>query len=86
MFEKLQGMAKQMQMLQRLLKDENMRTLMSHPKVQTLFTDPEFQTVLKTQDPAKIMSFARLQTLMQDPEVAVLISKVDPKMFLQASS
>ena len=84
MFGKLQGVAKQFQAMQKLMKDENVKALISHPKVQELFKDADFQSVVKTQDPAKIMAHPKLAALLRDPEVAPLLSKVDPQLLFKA--
>ena len=76
-------MADQFQLMQRLMKDENFKAFMSHPKVQEVFRDPEFQEILKTKDQAKIMTYPKLLSLMQDPQIASLMSKLDPGVFFQ---
>ena len=83
MFGKMKDMMQQLQLMQGLMKDENFKAFMAHPKVQEVFRDPDFQAILKTQDPGKIMSHPKLMTLMQDREVATLMSKLDPNIFLQ---
>ena len=81
MFGKMKDMMQQMQRAQKLMKDENFKAFMSHPKVQDLFKDPEFQERLKTQNAEKITTFPKFAALMQDPEVAQLMSKIDPGVF-----
>ncbi len=78
MFEKLKGAMKQFQMVQRLMKDDNFRALMSHPKVQELFRDPQFLEALKTQDPTTIQGNPKLAALMNDPDLAALMATFDP--------
>lgn len=85
MFEQFGGMMKQLQLLQRLMKDDNVKSLLSHPKVQTLFKDPEFQALIKSQDMAKLASHPRLSSLMRDPEIAPLLAKVDLRQFTNIS-
>ena len=78
MFGKMKGMFDQLQMAQKMMKDENFRAFISHPKVQALFGDPEFQAVLKTQDFQKISSHPKFCSLQGDPEVAALAAKMTP--------
>ncbi len=84
MFGKMQDMMKQMQMIQKLMKDDNFKALISHPKVQALLKDPEFQAVMKSQDTAKIGTHPKLASLMRDPEVGPLLAKVNPQTLFQA--
>jgi len=84
MFGKMQDMFKQAQTVQKMMKDDNVKALISHPKVQALFKDADFQVVVKSQDPAKIMGHPKLMALLRDPEVAPLLSKVDLQAFLKA--
>lgn len=79
MFGKMQDMMKQFQLMQQLMKDDNFKALMSHPKVQELFRDPQFQEIMKSQDPAKIMAYPKLAMLMRDPDVAPLLAKINPQ-------
>ncbi len=76
----MKNMAEQFQLMQKLMKDENFKAFMSHPKVQEAFRDPEFQAAIKTQDQNKIMGNPKLSALMRDPEVAALLSKVNPQL------
>ena len=83
MFKKFQDQMKQMQMLQKMMKDENFRTLVSHPKVQALMQDTEFQRVVQTRDPKKIANFPKLVALRNDPDLAAILSKFKPEEFLK---
>ncbi len=69
----------QMKLVQRLMKDENFQAFMSHPKVQEVFRDSEFQESLKAKDTGKIMAHPKLAALMQDAEVASLMAKLNPQ-------
>jgi len=80
MFGKMKGMVEQMQMMQRLMKDENFRAFMSHPKVQELFKDPEFQEIVKSKDQARVMSHPKMVALVRDPEVGEMMKKLDPSI------
>ena len=80
MFDKLKDTMKQMQLMQRLMKDKNFRTLMSHPKVQMLFQDPEFLQLIKSQDMTKISTHQKFASIMQDPEVIKLMSELNPQL------
>lgn len=82
MFDKMKDQFKQLQMLQRLMKDENFRKLMSHPKVQATLQDPDVQQLAKSQDLAKLLAHPKMATLMRDPEVSTLFTKLDPQKFL----
>ena len=79
MFEKLQDKWQQLQMLQKLMKDEHFKAFLSHPKVQAAFQDPALQQALKSQDMAKIAGHPKLLALMRDPEVAPLLAKLNPQ-------
>ncbi len=81
MFDKMKDKMEQLKLVQRLMKDENFKAFMSHPKVQEVFCDPQFQEALKTKEPGKIMAHPKLAALMQDPEVASLMSKLNPQSF-----
>jgi hypothetical protein len=84
MFDKMKGMMDQMKMMQEMMKDENFKAFVSHPKVQQLFRDPEFKTVASSRDFSKIVSHPKFMAMAQDPEVSQLLLKIDPKRFLQA--
>ena len=76
MFGKMKDMAAQMQMVQKLMKDENFKALITHPKMQELLKDPEFLELMKTKDFQKAASNPKLAVLKDDPELLQLISKV----------
>ena len=82
MFDKMKEQFKQLQMLQRLMKDEHFRNLMSHPNVQATLQDPDVQQLAKSQDIAKLLAHPKMALLMRDPEVAALFAKLDPQKFL----
>ncbi len=79
MFGKFKNMAEQMQMAQKLMKDENFRNFMMHPKVQELLKDPQFQESLKKQDPSQLFNHPKVLALQTDPEIAKLAAKLNPK-------
>ena len=83
MFEKFKNMTDQIQMAQKLMKDENFRNFMMHPKVQELFLDEEFKEVARTRDFSKIMSHPKFTELMKDPELSNLMIKINPQSFLR---
>ena len=76
MWPHLKDMAAQMQMVQKLMKDENFKALITHPKMQELLKDPEFLELMKTKDFQKAASNPKLAVLKDDPELLQLISKV----------
>lgn len=76
MFGKFKNMADQIQMAQKLMKDENFRNFMTHPKVQELLKDPEFQESLKKQDPSQLFNHPKVLALQTDPEIAKLAAKL----------
>ena len=82
MFEKMKDQFKQLQMLQRLMKDEHFRALMSHPNVQATLQDPDVQQLAKSQDVAKLLAHPKMVALMRDPEIASVFAKLDPQKFL----
>lgn len=63
-------------MMQKLMKDENFKALMAHPKTQELMRDPEFIELMKTKDFQKAASNPRLAALKDDPELRQLMLKV----------
>ena len=79
MFGGMKDMMGQLQMVQKLMKDENFKAFISHPKVQALFQDPEFKEVAKTKDFSKIAVHPKFASLTRDPEVASLMAKINPK-------
>lgn len=83
MFEKFKGMAGQLQMMQKMMQDEDFKVFISHPKIQALFQDPEFKDTAKTRDFAKIAANPKFASMMMDPEVAQLVAKLDPKKFME---
>ena len=83
MFDKMKDMMQQMQLMQKLMKDEHFKAFISHPKVQELFKDPQFLELIKQQDMAKLQSHPKLMALLRDPEVQPLMAKVDPKVLFE---
>ena len=63
---------------ERLMKDENFKALISHPKVQQVFMDPEFQEAIKSQNMGKLATNKKFASLRSDPEIAPLLAKIDP--------
>ena len=76
MFDKMKDPMKQMAVLQQLMKDESFKALMSHPKVQELFRDPEFVQLMQAQDVGKLLTHPKLAALLRDPDVAALMAKL----------
>ena len=62
-----------------LLKDENVRALMGHPKFQQLMKDPEFQALMRSQQMDKLASHPKFAEVMKDPELGALILKIQGK-------
>ena len=81
MFGKIGDATNQLKMLQELMKDENFRALISHPKVREVFMDSEFQKLVKENNLAKVMSHPKFAYLMNDPEVAQLMLRFKPQAF-----
>jgi hypothetical protein len=81
-FGKIKQGFNQMKMMQRMMKDENFKRLLEHPKMQALMKDPEMMKLLKEQNPAKIASNPKLMTMMRDPELVTLFQKVDFKALM----
>ncbi len=76
MFGKMKDMAAQMQIIQKLMKDENFKALIAHPRMQELMKDPDFLELMKTKDFEKAASNPKLAGLKSDPELLQLMSKV----------
>ncbi len=83
MFGQLNGMMGNFQMMQKLMRDENFKVFISHPKVQELFKDEEFKEVAKTKDFSKILSHPKFAVLMQDSELASLMAKINLQGMIQ---
>lgn len=77
MFSFGKGLTQQIQLMQKLMKDENFRKFMMHPKVQELFKDPEFMEAMKNKDAAKLMGNPKIREFQADPELRELMGKLD---------
>ncbi len=66
-----------LQMMQKLMQDENFKTFISHPKVQELFKDPEFKVIAQTKDFSKILLHPKFALLMREPELSSLMAKIN---------
>lgn len=82
MFGKMGDMMKQLQLVQKLMKDENFKAFISHPKMQELIKDPEFMVLMKKQDMTALQRHAKFGSVMRDPEILALIQKVDFKKLM----
>ena len=82
MFGKMGDMMKQMQMVQKLMKDENFKAFISHPKMQEMIRDAEFMELMKKQDLPALQRHTRFGAVMRDPEILGLIQKVDFKKLM----
>jgi len=82
MFKKMQEMAGQFQMMQKLMQDDNFKSFIGHPKVQELFKDADFKEIAKTKDFARIMAYPKFAVLMKDPELAAAMAKLNVKELL----
>ena len=83
MFDNMKDMMSQMKMMQELMKDENFKAFISHPKVQELFKDPAFKEVAQTRDFSKITAHPKFMELMKDSQLSQLMLKIDPARFLK---
>jgi hypothetical protein len=82
MFGKVNDFMKQVQLMQKLMKDENFKKFVSHPKIQGLMTDPEFQKAMQAQNPQDLMNHPKMNALKDDPEVRDLLFKLDFKKLM----
>ena len=73
----------QMKMRQELMRDDNFKIFIAHPRVQELFRDPEFKTVAASRDFSKIAAHPKFMELAKDPELSQLLLKMDPKRFIK---
>ncbi len=78
MFGKFKDAMNQLKVMQQLMKDENFKTLLSHPKFQELMKDPAFLEAAKGQDMSKLLSNPKFSAVLKDPELAALIAKIKP--------
>lgn len=83
MFDKIKDIMGNMQRMQTMMKDENFKAFVSHPKVQQLFGDPEFKEVAKTRDFSKIVAHPKFMALSQDPDLSALMLKINPQNFMK---
>lgn len=74
-------MFNQFQMMQKLMNDENFRSLISNPKVREVFMDPEFQKLIQEKSLTKLSTHPKFASLMSDPEVVRLIAKLNLQDF-----
>ena len=78
MFGKMKDAMQQLQWMQKLMKDENFRAFLSHPKVQVLLQDHEFlKKVQEAGGSSVAMSDPKLSQLAEDPDLRQLMSKID---------
>ena len=63
----------------KLMQDESVRALMTHPKFQQLMKDPEFQALVMAQQRDKLAAHPKFSALMKDPELAGILSKIQGK-------
>ena len=82
MFGKMGDMMKQLQMMQKLMKDENFKAFISHPKMQELIKDPDFMALMKKQDMPALQKHPKFGSVMRDPEILELIRKIDFKTLM----
>lgn len=67
------------QKMMMMMKDENFRAFISHPKVREMFQDPEMKKSLEAQKFSDLLSNPKFAEMMRDPEVMALMSKLDLK-------
>ncbi len=79
MFDKMRDMAQKMQMMQKLMKDENFKAFMTHPKIQELLKDPDFQELVKNGNMDRIASHPKFSAFRNDPGLAALVMKLNLK-------
>lgn len=82
MFGKMGDMMKQLQLMQKLMKDENFKAFISHPKMQELIKDAEFMALMKKQDMAALQKHPKFGSVMRDPEILALLGKIDFKKLM----
>ena len=76
------NMLGQFQMMQKLTKDENLRTFMNNPKVREVFMDLEFKELMQKNDLTKLVTHPQFASLLSDPEIAGLIELGTSKIFV----
>ena len=78
MLDKIKDLQAGFQLFQQLMKDENFRALLAHPKMQELFRDPEVMELMKAKDFTKLLIHPKFAALRQDPELVSLFAKLKP--------
>ncbi len=63
----------------KIAKDEHFRKFLSHPKVQTLMKDPEFEKAVKEKNMLKLMSHPEFLSVMKDPEITIALEQMRQK-------
>jgi len=81
MFDGMNDTKQQMELIQKLLKDENFRQLMMHPKFQSLMQDAEFMEAVKSRDKSQIMTHPKFVELKDEPGLKDLFTKIDFESF-----
>ncbi len=76
MFGKMKNMMDQFKMMQEMMKNEDFRAFISHPKIQSLMKDPEFVESLKKQDFNTVLQNPKFAALRSDQELIQLASKL----------
>lgn len=76
MFGNLKGMAEQLKLMQRLMKDPKFQAFISNPKVQELLKDPEFQAIAKSQNMERMKTHPKFAAMMRDPELLQVMQQL----------
>jgi len=85
MFGKMGDMMKQLGNLQALMKQDGVKELLAHPKVEKALKDPDLQAMVKRQDFMALMSHPKMVAMMQDPEVQQMMKEFSEKQKNQKS-
>ena len=63
----------------KLARDKNFQKFMTHPKVQVLMTDKEFERAVKEKNFFKLMNHPEFANVLKDPEVASVLEQMRKK-------
>lgn len=63
----------------KIAQDEHFRKFLSHPKVQALMKDPEFEKAVKEKNMLKLASNPEFLNVMKDPEITAALEQMQLK-------
>ena len=65
--------------LVKIAQDQDFQKFLSHPKVQVLMKDPQFQKAVQEKNVFKLTAHPEFSELMKDPEIRSALEKLGQK-------